>query len=110
MITIRRAKPTGKKPGPPVCDDLLKQDFTADSPNTRWVTDVTEHHTGDGKLYLCAVKDVCSGRIVGYATYRRTKSRLAVAALIDAVARRGAAKVAGCIAHSDRVNPANFGR
>lgn len=100
--TIRRAKRAGKKPGPPVCDDLLQRDFTADSLNTRWLTDITEHHTGEGKLYLCAIKDACSGRIVGYATDRRMKSRLAAAALNDAVARRGAAKVAGCIVHSDR--------
>ncbi len=101
--TVRRAKRHGKKPGPPVCDDLLQRDFTATSINTTWLTDITEHRTGQGKLYLCAIKDACSGRIVGYATGRRMKSRLAVAALKDAVARRGgAAAVAGCIVHSDR--------
>ena len=53
-----------------------------------------------GKLYLCAVKDVFSGRIVGYSIDSRMKSRLAVNALEMAVARRG--DVAGCIVHSDR--------
>ena len=101
--TVRRAKRSGKKPGPPVCDDLLQRDFTATSINTTWLTDITEHRTGQGKLYLCAIKDACSGRIVGYATGKRMKSRLAVAPLEDAVARRGgAAAVAGCIVHSDR--------
>ncbi|NYV73759.1 IS3 family transposase, partial [Streptomyces sp. UH6] len=59
-----------------------------------------EHATGEGKLYLCAVKDMYSGRIVGYSIDSRMKSRLAVAALESAVARRGQA--AGCIVHSDR--------
>lgn len=83
--TIKRARKHGKKPGPPVCDDLVKRDFTAKAINELWLTDVTEHHTGEGKLYMCAVKDVFSNRIVGYAIDSRMKSRLAVAAIDDAV-------------------------
>ena len=90
----------GRRSGPPVHDDLVQRDFTADGPNQLWLTDITEHHTGEGKLYLCAIKDVYSGRIVGYSIDSRMKSRLAVAALRSAVARRG--EVAGCIVHSDR--------
>ena len=56
----------GKKPGPPAHDDLVERDFTADAPNQLWLTDITEHPTSEGKLYLCAVKDVFSNRIVGY--------------------------------------------
>ncbi|WP_228815939.1 IS3 family transposase, partial [Nocardia puris] len=55
---------------------------------------------GEGKLYLCAVKDVSSNRIIGYSIDSRMKSRLAVTALNNAVARRG--DVAGCILHTDR--------
>jgi len=40
--------------------------FTAATPNRLWLTDITEHTTAEGKLYLCAVKDAYSGRIVGY--------------------------------------------
>ena len=36
------------------------------APNQLWLTDITEHPTGEGKLYLCAIKDACSSRIVGY--------------------------------------------
>ncbi|BBY99972.1 hypothetical protein MFAL_34390 [Mycolicibacterium fallax] len=61
---------------------------------------MTEHHTGEGKLYLCAIKDVFSNRIVGYSIDSRMKSRLATTALANAVARRG--EVAGCVVHSDR--------
>ena len=49
----------------------------------------TEHRTGEGKLYLCAIKDVFSNRIVGYSIDSRMKSRLATTALSSAVARRG---------------------
>ncbi|MFV0372861.1 IS3 family transposase [Microbacterium sp.] len=98
-----------KKPGPPVHDDLCavvdehgrtRHVFAADAPNELWLTDITEHKTAEGKLYLCAIKDVFSGRIVGYSIDSRMKSRLAVQALENAVAMRG--DVAGCVVHSDR--------
>ncbi|RFC71150.1 IS3 family transposase [Streptomyces sp. AcE210] len=89
-----------KKAGPPVHDDLVRRDFTATGPNRLWLTDITEHPTAEGKLYLCAVKDVFSKRIVGYSIDSRMKSRLAIAALNNAIARRG--HVAGCVLHSDR--------
>lgn len=101
--TVKRARKRGQKPGPPVCDDLVERDFTAQAVNELWLTDITEHHTGEGKLYMCAVKDVFSNRIVGYAIDSRMKSRLAVEAIDDAVARRGGPSVvAGCLVHSDR--------
>ncbi|MFJ8765181.1 IS3 family transposase [Streptomyces clavifer] len=96
----RKGRSRNAKAGPPVHDDRVRRNFTADGPNRTWLTDVTEHATGEGKLYLCAVKDVYSGRIVGYAIDARMKSRLAVTALESAVARRG--QVGGCIVHSDR--------
>jgi putative transposase len=90
----------GAKAGPPVHDDLVRREFSAEAPNRLWLTDITEHRTDEGKLYLCAIKDVYSNRIVGYSIDSRMKARLAVAALDNAVARRG--DVAGCILHSDR--------
>ena len=104
----KRAR-NGKKPGPPVHDDrcavvdkrgVTRHVFAAEAPNQLWLADITEHWTGEGKLYLCAVKDVFSNRIVGYSIDSRMKSRLAVAALDSAVARRG--DVAGCVLHTDR--------
>ena len=91
-----------RKPGPPVHDDLVERDFTAAGPNMVWLTDITEHPTGEGKLYLCAVKDVWSRRIVGYAIDSRMTSHLAVDALEMAIARRGRDEVAGCVVHADR--------
>ncbi|BAX96092.1 integrase [Mycobacteroides stephanolepidis] len=90
----------GKKPGPPVHNDLVCRNFTATTPNMLWLTDITEHRTSEGKLYLCAIKDVFSNRIVGYSISNRMKAALAVTALNNAVARRG--DVSGCIVHSDR--------
>jgi putative transposase len=96
----KRKRGKNGKVGPPVHDDLVGRDFTAEAPNRLWLTDITEHRTGEGKLYLCAIKDVFSNRIVGYSIDSRMKSRLATMALASAVARRS--DVAGCIVHSDR--------
>lgn len=99
----------GKNPGPPVHDDLcavidkhgtIRHGFKADTANKLWIGDITEHWTREGKLYVCAFKDVFSNRIVGYSIDSQMKSRLAVAALNNSVARRG--DVAGCVVHTDR--------
>jgi putative transposase len=94
----------GKKPGPPAHEDQVCRDFTAEAANELWLTDISEHPTGEGKLYLCAVKDVFSNRIVGYSISDRMKAQLAVDALNSAVARRAVegADTAGCVVHSDR--------
>jgi len=89
----------GRKPGPPVHDDLVERQFTAGRPNELWLTDITEHPTAEGKLYLCAVKDACTNRIVGYSIDSRMTSRLAVDALNNAVALR---RPVGTVVHSDR--------
>ncbi len=60
---------------------------------------ITEHPTAEGKLHLCAVKDACSKRIVGYSIDQRMTSDLAVTALRNAVALRGPAEA---IMYSDR--------
>jgi len=98
--TQRRKRGKATKAGPPVFDDFVQRVFRADRPNQVWLTDITEHPTGQGKLYLCAVKDVFSGRIVGYSIGERMPAELAVNALTNAVASRG--DVTGCILHADR--------
>ena len=107
-------KKRGKKGkvGAPAHDDLVRRDFTAAGPNQLWLTDLTEHRTSEGKLYLCAIKDVWSNRIVGYSISDRMESKIAVDALSNAVARRGVdgLKVAGCRLHSDRGSRTRFNR
>jgi transposase InsO family protein len=89
-----------RKAGPPVHDDLVNRQFTASRPDELWLTDITEHPTAEGKLYLCAIKDACSGRIVGYSIDSRMKASLAVSALRNAVSLRSPAGTV--IIHSDR--------
>ncbi|MFK4791669.1 IS3 family transposase [Microbacterium sp. ZW T5_56] len=105
----KRRGRNGKKPGPAVHDDLctvtdadgrVRHEFTADGPNQLWLTDITEHKTAEGKLYLCAIKDVFGNKIVGYSIDSRMKASLAVRALENAAQIRG--QVAGCVVHSDR--------
>jgi putative transposase len=89
-----------RKAGPPVHDDLVKRDFTAAGPDVLWLTDITEHATAEGKLYLCAVKDVWSNRITGYSMDSRMTASLAVSALRNAIALRAPAGT--IVLHSDR--------
>lgn len=89
-----------RKAGPPVHDDLVTRNFTAAGPDRTWLTDITEHPTAEGKLYLCAFKDVYSGRIVGYSMDARMTAQLAVSALRNAIALRDPAGT--LIVHSDR--------
>jgi putative transposase len=95
-----RKRASGRKPGPPGHDDLVDRDFTTAAPNLLWLTDITEHPTGEGKLYLCAIKDCYGNRIVGYSMADRMTSELAVAALRNAVALRTPAGTV--VVHSDR--------
>jgi len=96
----RRRRGKRARPGPPVHDDRVGRNFTANAPNRLWLVDITEHNTAAGRLYLCAIKDIYSNRIVGYSIDSRMKSQLAVDALESAVARRH--DVTGCVVHSDR--------
>jgi transposase InsO family protein len=88
-----------RKAGPPVHDDRVRREFSAADVDRLWLTDITEHQTSEGKLYLCAVKDACSKRIVGYSIDSSMKASLAVNALRMAVHRRGPART---VVHSDR--------
>lgn len=89
-----------QKAGPPVGDDLVERNFTAPGPNQVWLTDITEHWTREGRLYVCAVKDVWSNKIVGLSIDSRMKAGLAVQALENALAQRGYPE--GVVVHSDR--------
>jgi putative transposase len=94
-----RKRGPSRRPGPPVHDDLVERQFHAECPNQLWLTDLTEHPTAEGKLYLAAVKDTCSGRIVGYSMSERMTAQLAIDALVNACALR---RPTGTVVHSDR--------
>ena len=97
--THSKKRGLNRKAGPAVHDDLVARDFTADAPNELWLTDITEHRTDEGKLYLCCVKDVYSNRIVGYSIDSRMKASLACSALRNAIHLR---QPHGTVIHSDR--------
>jgi putative transposase len=84
----------------PVAENLLNQCFEVDAPNKVWVSDITYIPTDEGWLYLAGHKDLCSGRIVGYAMSERMKTELVSRSLFKAVASRRPGK--GLIHHSDR--------
>lgn len=87
-----------RKAGPLVHDDLVDRQLAAQAAGELWLTDITEHRTDEGKLYLGAM-ELWSNRIVGYSIDSRMKASLAVSALDNVVAQRGSA---GTIVHSDR--------
>jgi putative transposase len=96
---LARRKVRRPRPGEPVHQGLVRRQFGAAAPNELWFTDLTEHRTDEGKLYVCAVKDAFSGRIVGYSMDRRMKAHLSVAALRNAIGLRSPV---GTVIHSDR--------
>ena len=88
-------------PAPPVHDDLVQRRFYTDAPDRLWVTDITEHPTREGKVYLAAVLDVYSRRIVGWSIADHLRSELVVDALEMARWRRRPPR-GQTVVHSDR--------
>ena len=69
-------------------DDLVGRCFRADGPDRLWVSDVTEHPTDEGKLYVAVVLDAWSRRVVGWSIADHMRSELVVDALQMAIWRR----------------------
>ena len=87
--------------GPPVHDDLVQRRFVADRPGRLWLTDITEHPTREGKVYLAAVLDVYARRIIGWSIADHLRAELVVDALELARWRRRPAP-GETVLHSDR--------
>ena len=62
-------------------DNLLKRQFKADRPNTKWVTDISYIHTKEGVLYLSMIRDLYDNSIVAY----KTSSRQTVSLVLDTI-------------------------
>jgi transposase InsO family protein len=88
-------------PAPPVHDDLVRRHFVADTPDRLWLTDITEHPTREGKVYLAAVLDVYARRIVGWSIADHLRAELVVDALEMARWRRRP-PAGQTVLHSDR--------
>jgi len=98
-IYVRRKK--RNCPAEPVHDDLGRRRFVAYAPDRLWLTDITEHPTREGKVYLAAVLDVYARRIVGWSIADHLRSELVVDALEMARWRRRPAP-GRTVLHSDR--------
>jgi putative transposase len=100
LIPKRRGRTTIRVPGVRVADDLVQRQFRPADPNVLWVADITYLRTWQGWLYLAAVQDAYSRRIVGWSMADHMRSDLVVDALNMAIARRR--PEAGLIHHSDQ--------
>lgn len=81
--------------------DLVKREFDQGEVNKVWISDITYLHTAEGWLYLCAVRDGHSRRVLGWATDQTQTSDLVEKALRMAYTQRGGA-CQGVIFHADR--------
>lgn len=84
----------------PIAPNLLDRQFEAEAPNQRWVGDTTELITGSGKLYLAAILDLFSRRVVGWALGAVNDRFLTLRALRMAIEQRCPAT--GLMHHSDQ--------
>ena len=98
---IRRYKSTTKRSKTHrAAPNLLKRDFTAERPDHKWLCDITYIPTQEGWLYLAAILDLYTRRIVGWAMSERMTSDLTLSALRMAIQQRR--PTAGLIHHSDQ--------
>jgi len=100
LITKKWRSTTVRVPGVRVADDLLDRQFASGAPDRCWVADITYLRTWEGWLYLVAVQDLYSRRIVGWAMADHMRTELVVDALAMALAQRR--PEAGLIWHSDQ--------
>ncbi|HEU5382058.1 MAG TPA: IS3 family transposase [Ktedonobacteraceae bacterium] len=84
----RQPQRTKSDPHARFAPNLLDRDFTAEAPNTNWVTDGTMISTAEGWLYLAVVLDLSSRRVVGWAMATTEDEELVTLALRMALARR----------------------
>jgi putative transposase len=84
----------------PIAPNILERGFEVALPNTAWVTDVTYVWTHEGWLYLAAILDLYSRRVVGWAASACNDRALALDALARATSTRKPG--AGLLHHSDR--------
>lgn len=96
----RWPRTTQRRAGAPVWPNRLRQDFQAERPNQKWVADITYIDTREGWLYLAALMDLCSRRVVGWSMGEALKASLAEDALAMAVGRRRVGE--GLLHHSDQ--------
>ena len=88
LLARKRGRSTVRVPGVRICEDLVDRAFIAAAPDRLWVADITHLRTWEGWLYLVAVQDLYSRRIVGWAMDSHMRTELVTDALQMALARR----------------------
>jgi putative transposase len=101
-VAVRRCRPvtTDSRHGLPVAPNLLGQRFQASRANRVWLADITYVPTGEGWLYLAAVLDLATRKVVGWAMRDHMRAALSSAALLMAIQRPP--PPGGLVIHSDR--------
>jgi putative transposase len=101
----RRALPRddGERSASAIAPNVLDRQFTAGQPNRKWIADFTYIWTAEGWLYVAAVIDLFSRRVVGWSMKAEMNAQLVTDALLMAVWRRG--RPDALLHHSDRGSP-----
>lgn len=94
-----RKKRCGSRPA--AVKNHLERDFSAQAPNTKWVTDITYIRTAEGWLYLCVVIDLYSKLVIGWSMGARQDRDLVIKAVMMALIQRRDRRQ-NVILHSDR--------
>lgn len=100
LVPRKRGRTTIRVPGVRVADDLVGRQFSPEQPDVLWIADITYLRTWEGWLYLAAVQDAYSRRIVGWSMADHMRHELVVDALTMGVSRRRPPP--GLIHHSDQ--------
>jgi transposase InsO family protein len=96
----RRVRTTDSRHDHPIAPNRLRRNFTATAPNQVWLADLTYIRTGEGWLFLAALIDMFTRKVVGWAVRDTLHADIALEALTMAVERQRPAP--GLIHHSDR--------
>ena len=108
LTRVKRGRTTIRVPGVRVADDLVERRFRPDRRDVLWVADITCLRTWEGWIYLAAVQDAYSRRIVGWSMAEHMRAELVVDALEMALHRRRPDP--GLICHSDQGSQGGFTR
>lgn len=93
-----RTRKSSKRPDHVI--NHLERDFTAERPDTKWVTDITYIRTGEGWLYLAVIIDLCSRQVIGWSMSHRMEKQLVIQAVLMALWQKQS--TTAVILHSDR--------
>ena len=102
----RRGLPLDKGTRHEAADNLLERQFVATAPNQKWIADFTYIWTAEGWLYVAAVIDLFSRRVVGWSMSATMAAQLVADALMMAIWRRG--KPDALLHHSDQGSQGEF--